>query len=65
MEKKIWNQNYIDKYDDIMKQLYHVIGDILREKHSCFARCRTIIAENSYRLEETSHVSRRNHKQIA
>ena len=32
MEKKIWNQNYIDKYDDIMDQLYLVIGDILREK---------------------------------
>ena len=32
MEKKIWNQNYIDKYNDIMDQLYLVIGDILREK---------------------------------
>ena len=32
MEKKIWNQNYIDKYDDIMDQLYLTIGDILREK---------------------------------
>lgn len=32
MEKKIWNQNLIDKYDDIREQLYHVIGDILREK---------------------------------
>ena len=32
MEKKRWNQNYIDKYDDIMEQLYLVIGDILREK---------------------------------
>lgn len=32
MEKKIWNQNLIDRYDDIMEQLYHVIGDILREK---------------------------------
>ena len=32
MEKKKWNQNYIDKYDDIMDQLYLTIGDILREK---------------------------------
>lgn len=32
MEKKRWNQNYIDKYDAIMDQLYLVIGDILREK---------------------------------
>lgn len=32
MKKKIWNQNLVDKYDDIMKQLYLVIGDILREK---------------------------------
>ena len=32
MEKKRWNQNYIDKYDDIMDQLYLTIGDILREK---------------------------------
>ena len=32
MEKKIWNQNYIDKYNDIMDQLYLTIGDILREK---------------------------------
>ncbi len=32
MEKKRWNQNLIDKYDDLMDQLYHVIGDILREK---------------------------------
>lgn len=32
MKKKIWNQNLIDKYNDIREQLYHVIGDILREK---------------------------------
>ena len=32
MEKKTWNQNLMDKYDDIMMQLYVVIGDILREK---------------------------------
>ena len=32
MENKKWNQNYINKYDDIMAQLYLVIGDILREK---------------------------------
>lgn len=32
MEKKRWNQNLVDKYDDIMDQLYLVIGDILREK---------------------------------
>lgn len=32
MEKKIWNQNLVDKYDDIIKQLYATIGDILREK---------------------------------
>lgn len=32
MEKKRWNQNYLDKYDDIMKQLYHAISDILKEK---------------------------------
>ena len=32
MEKKIWNQNYIDKYDNIIMQLYATIGDILREK---------------------------------
>lgn len=32
MEKKRWNQNYINKYVDIMTQLYLVIGDILREK---------------------------------
>lgn len=32
MEKKIWNQNLVDKYDDIMMQLYVTIGDILREK---------------------------------
>lgn len=65
MKKKIWNQNLVDKYDDTMDQLYLVIGDILREKHSCFARCRTIVAENSYRLEETSYVSRRNYKKTS
>lgn len=32
MEKKRWNQNCIDKYDDALEQLYVVIGDILREK---------------------------------
>lgn len=32
MEKKIWNQNLVDKYDNIMMQLYVTIGDILREK---------------------------------
>lgn len=32
MEKKKWNQNYINKYNDILDQLYLVIGDILREK---------------------------------
>lgn len=32
MEKKIWNQNLVDKYDIIMSQLYVTIGDILREK---------------------------------
>lgn len=32
MENKIWNQNLVDKYDDIMEQLYATIGDILREK---------------------------------
>ena len=32
MEKKIWNQDLVDKYNDIIVQLYHVIGDILREK---------------------------------
>ena len=32
MEKKIWNQNLVDKYDNIMMQLYATIGDILREK---------------------------------
>lgn len=32
MEKKIWNQNLVDKYDDIMEQLYLTIGDILKEK---------------------------------
>lgn len=32
MEKKIWNQNLVDKYYDIMEQLYITIGDILREK---------------------------------
>lgn len=32
MEKKIWNQNLVDKYDIIMSQLYVIIGDILREK---------------------------------
>ena len=32
MEKKRWNQNLIDKYDDIMDQLYLTIADILREK---------------------------------
>ena len=32
MKKKIWNQNLVDKYDDVMDHLYLVIGDILREK---------------------------------
>lgn len=32
MEKKIWNQNLVDKYDNIMMQLHATIGDILREK---------------------------------
>lgn len=32
MEKKIWNQNLVNKYDNIIDQLYLVIGDILREK---------------------------------
>lgn len=32
MEKKTWNQNLVNKYNDIMDQLYLVIGDILREK---------------------------------
>ena len=32
MEKKISNQNLVDKYDNIMMQLYVTIGDILREK---------------------------------
>ena len=32
MEKKIWNQNLVDKYNDIMVQLHVIIGDILREK---------------------------------
>ena len=31
MEKKIWNQNYIDKYDNIIMQLYATIGDILEK----------------------------------
>ena len=32
MEKKIWNQNLVDKYDEIIDKLYHIIADILREK---------------------------------
>lgn len=32
MEKKTWDQNLVDKYDNIMMQLYTTIGDILREK---------------------------------
>ena len=32
MEKKRWNQNLVNKYDNILEQLYLVIGDILREK---------------------------------
>lgn len=32
MEKKRWNQNLVDKYDDIIDQLYLTIADILREK---------------------------------
>lgn len=32
MENKTWNQNLVDKYVDIMDQLYVTIGDILREK---------------------------------
>lgn len=32
MEKKIWNQNLVAKYNNIMIQLYVTIGDILREK---------------------------------
>lgn len=32
MEKRIWNQNLVDKYDNIMMQLYATIGGILREK---------------------------------
>ena len=32
MEKKTWNQNLMDKYDNIIRQLYVVIGNILREK---------------------------------
>lgn len=32
MEKKTWNQNLVDKYDDLMDQLYLTIADILKEK---------------------------------
>jgi hypothetical protein len=46
MEKKIWNQNLVDKYDDIMMQLYVTIGDILREKLGEEVIIKTMKVEN-------------------
>lgn len=32
MEKKIWNKNLVNKYDNIMRRLYATIRYILKEK---------------------------------